>query len=166
MSYQLQVTAKWSGCIYPCIFSFPDSFPIGRDKLRGWDWHIDTAICKTDNQKDLLYSTGNSAQEFILKGAADLMMVCTGWRVGRRSKNWTNWSNTWGKYSHQRVLSEQDLKKREKREVEIKKWKEQKERRAVLYTLVILLCFPSPAELKSFRVFTRTGDVFLRVLEP
>ena len=165
MSYQFQVTAKWSGCIYPCIFSFPDSFPIGRDKLRGWDWHIDTAICKTDNQKDLLYSTGNSAQEFILKGAADLMMVCTGWRVGRRSKNWTNWSNTWGKYSHQRV-SEQYLKKREKREVEIKKWKEQKERRAVLYTLVILLCFPSPEELKSFRVFTRTGDVFLRVLEP
>ena len=33
----------------------------GRDRLGVWDWHIQTTMFKITN-KDLLYSTGNSAQ--------------------------------------------------------------------------------------------------------
>ena len=31
----------------------------------GWDGHVHTAISKMDNNKDLLYSTGNSAQGYV-----------------------------------------------------------------------------------------------------
>ena len=36
---------------------------MGRDKLRIWDYHIQTTICKLDN---LLYSTGNYTQYFVI----------------------------------------------------------------------------------------------------
>ena len=31
-----------------------------RDKLGDWDWHIHTTMYRTDNQKELPYSTGKS----------------------------------------------------------------------------------------------------------
>ena len=34
----------------------------GKDKLGVWYWHIYTTTFKTDNNKDLLYNTGSSAQ--------------------------------------------------------------------------------------------------------
>ena len=36
------------------------------DKLGDWDWHVHTAIFKIDTNKDLLYSTGNSAQYTVI----------------------------------------------------------------------------------------------------
>ena len=36
-----------------------------RDKLGVWDWHIYTAISKITN-KDILYSTGKSAQYYVI----------------------------------------------------------------------------------------------------
>ena len=38
---------------------------LGSDKLGVWDWHIPTTIYKIDN-KDLLYSTGNSTQYSVM----------------------------------------------------------------------------------------------------
>ena len=38
----------------------------GRDKLSIWDQHIHTTMHKLDNQKDLLYSTGNSTQYLVI----------------------------------------------------------------------------------------------------
>ena len=35
---------------------------LGKDKLGVWDGHIHTTIDIIDNQKDLMYRTGNSAQ--------------------------------------------------------------------------------------------------------
>ena len=37
----------------------------GRDSQGVWDRHVHTAIFKVDNQQDLLYSTGNSAQCYV-----------------------------------------------------------------------------------------------------
>ena len=37
-----------------------------RDKLGDWDWHIYTTIYKIGNNKDLLYSTGNSTQYSVM----------------------------------------------------------------------------------------------------
>ena len=37
----------------------------GRDKLGEWDWHMHTATYRIDN-KDLLYSTGNSTQYAVM----------------------------------------------------------------------------------------------------
>ena len=38
----------------------------GRDRLEVWDCHVHSAIFKIENQQDLLCSTGNSAQYFII----------------------------------------------------------------------------------------------------
>ena len=38
----------------------------GVDELRGCDQHTYTTMCKIDNSKDLLYSTGNYTQYFVI----------------------------------------------------------------------------------------------------
>ena len=38
----------------------------GKDKSGDWDWHMYVTIYKMDNNKNLLYSTGNSTQYSVL----------------------------------------------------------------------------------------------------
>ena len=62
MNLQHQKRLRHRKTIYGCW---------GRDRRKGqlgslgWDGHVHTAISKMDNNKDLLYSTGNSAQGYV-----------------------------------------------------------------------------------------------------
>ena len=78
---------------HQCHLGSPGGKSGGKDKLRNWEWHIQTTIHKITN-KDLLYSTGNSTQcsvmTYVRKESKEWYVFMYNWAILLYSRNWHN----------------------------------------------------------------------------